>query len=73
ATVDYGDLPDTYGTSTANNGAGHTIGTLYLGNVTPDAETDGRMPMAMTPAVSMMTMALLVTRLQSGRRVIRSI
>ena len=32
ATTDYGDAPDTYGTSLANNGARHGIGDIYLGN-----------------------------------------
>ena len=38
-TVDFGDAPDSYGTSLAENGARHGIGDRYLG-VTVDAEYD---------------------------------
>ena len=31
ASIDYGDLPDTYGTTVANKGAGHVLGGLRLG------------------------------------------
>ncbi len=37
---DFGDLPDTFGTTLASGGAFHTIGGPRLGNLT-DAETDG--------------------------------
>lgn len=40
ADIDYGDLPDTYGTTVANNGAGHIVGGLSLGTSVV-ASTDG--------------------------------
>lgn len=39
ATTDFGDAPDSYGTSLDNNGARHGVGDLYLGSVI-DAEYD---------------------------------
>lgn len=40
--LDYGDAPDSYGTSNSQNGAGHAITTgLSLGNP-PDADADGQ-------------------------------
>ncbi|MEZ4518084.1 MAG: SdrD B-like domain-containing protein [Chloroflexota bacterium] len=40
---DYGDLPDTYGTTTSSNGPSHEISQdVYLGTVPPDAELDGQ-------------------------------
>ncbi|MBN1920972.1 MAG: hypothetical protein JW892_06990, partial [Anaerolineae bacterium] len=39
AAIDYGDLPDTYGTTVSNNGAGHIVGGLSLSTVV--ASTDG--------------------------------
>lgn len=42
STVDYGDLPDSYQMTTlAQNGAGHVLGTVYLGSRI-DAEDDGQ-------------------------------
>lgn len=38
--VDFGDLPDTYGTTMASNGAGHILGNLRLG-LLADSEGDG--------------------------------
>lgn len=38
--LDYGDLPDTYGTTLASNGARHTQGSYFLGSLI-DTETDG--------------------------------
>ncbi len=43
--VDYGDAPDSYGTTNANNGARHTIVSgLYLGTA-PDSESDAVLPL----------------------------
>lgn len=42
ASIDFGDLPDTYNlTLVEDEGAGHIIGTIYLGAI-PDSETDGQ-------------------------------
>jgi uncharacterized repeat protein (TIGR01451 family) len=42
-TDDYGDAPDTYGTTSAANGAKHTVSqTIFLGSAMPDAEGDGQ-------------------------------
>jgi len=41
STIDYGDAPDDYGTSIAADGAGHVTGGPTLGDVAPDAETNG--------------------------------
>ncbi len=39
---DYGDAPDTYGTTAANNGAAHrTRSTLFMGASAPDPDQDG--------------------------------
>ena len=43
--IDFGDAPDSYGTSLASNGARHNISSdtnLYLGVTPPDAEVDGQ-------------------------------
>jgi hypothetical protein len=40
ASVDYGDLPDSYSTSVSSAGPGHVTGTLYLGAAV-DSEGDG--------------------------------
>ena len=40
--VDFGDLPDSYGTSLAGNGARHAITGIQLGDVATDAESDGQ-------------------------------
>jgi hypothetical protein len=42
--VDFGDAPDTYGTTLAANGARHTIAGPWLGDTSdyPDAEADGQ-------------------------------
>ncbi|RVU86061.1 hypothetical protein EOL70_01030 [Leucothrix sargassi] len=41
--VDYGDAPDSYGTTLANNGAGHTLTpTIFLGGGIADAEDNGQ-------------------------------
>ncbi|MBC8205717.1 MAG: hypothetical protein ISR85_05095 [Kiritimatiellales bacterium] len=39
---DWGDLPDSYNTLAANNGANHTISQTYILGATIDAETDGQ-------------------------------
>ncbi|RVU85719.1 DUF11 domain-containing protein [Leucothrix sargassi] len=40
---DFGDAPDTYGTTVAANGAEHTLTPeLFLGSAMPDAEADGQ-------------------------------
>lgn len=40
--LDFGDAPDSYGTTLANNGARHGAGgPVYLGSVAPDYEADG--------------------------------
>jgi len=41
---DFGDLPDTYGTLLASDGAAHllTVNSVYLGEVDPDMELDGQ-------------------------------
>ena len=41
ATIDFGDAPDTFGTSLASNGARHQVGSLFLGE-SVDAETDAQ-------------------------------
>lgn len=43
--IDFGDAPDTYGTSLASNGARHEIiaNNPYLGNIPADGETDSYM------------------------------
>ena len=38
--LDFGDAPASFGTTLANNGPRHVVGTLFLGNVI-DSETDG--------------------------------
>ncbi len=38
--LDFGDLPDTYGTTLASNGARHTSGSYFLGSLI-DTESDG--------------------------------
>ena len=49
--ADFGDAPDTYGTTSANNngegfGASHTVvPELYLGANTPDSEIDAQTPL----------------------------
>ena len=41
AVLDYGDLPDVYGTTSASGGATHVVfGDLYLGDTPTDAEVD---------------------------------
>ena len=40
--ADYGDLPDTYKTVLASDGARHAVGGVYLGTVAPDTETNGQ-------------------------------
>jgi uncharacterized repeat protein (TIGR01451 family) len=39
--IDFGDLPDSYGTTVLNEGAGHITGTLRLGSLL-DSESDGQ-------------------------------
>ena len=40
--IDFGDAPDTYGTSLARNGArSYILPNFHLGNTEPDAEVDG--------------------------------
>ena len=41
---DYGDLPDSYGTTLASDGARHRVnnGALYLGTTAPDTELNGQ-------------------------------
>ena len=43
-TYDFGDAPNTYGTSLATSGAHHVLGSrlLYMGANPPDGETDGQ-------------------------------
>jgi hypothetical protein len=40
--IDFGDLPDSYNTRRASEGAGHIIGDLYMGAGLPDSEIDGQ-------------------------------
>jgi LruC domain-containing protein len=40
--IDFGDLPNSYGTSLTSNGARHAITGIYLGNSATDAESDGQ-------------------------------
>ena len=41
--MDYGDAPESYHTTQANNGAAHVVSDqVYLGNIKPDADTDGQ-------------------------------
>ncbi|MDJ0567935.1 MAG: lamin tail domain-containing protein [Pleurocapsa sp. MO_192.B19] len=43
--IDFGDAPESYSTSLSNDGARHDISSgtsLYLGNTSPDSETDGQ-------------------------------
>jgi LruC domain-containing protein/uncharacterized repeat protein (TIGR01451 family)/fimbrial isopeptide formation D2 family protein len=40
--IDFGDLPDSHGTSLASDGARHAITGVYLGAVATDAESDGQ-------------------------------
>ncbi len=41
-TMDFGDLPDSYGTTLAVEGARHLIDGVYLGSGAPDGDGDGR-------------------------------
>jgi hypothetical protein len=41
ADLDWGDAPDSYGTTSSNNGAASVIGNLFMGN-TVDSEVDGQ-------------------------------
>ena len=45
STIDFGDAPDSYGSSLANNGARHEIisNGPYLGTIVPDGEIDARL------------------------------
>ncbi|MEO0932781.1 MAG: GEVED domain-containing protein, partial [Cyanobacteria bacterium J06641_2] len=44
--LDYGDAPDSYGTTNASNGANHSIvNGIHLGNTAPDAEADAATPL----------------------------